>query len=323
MATRSPHYNTRYKHDLTPRQRQVLDLVARGCTNSEIARRLELSLDGAKWHVSEILSKLGVQTREEAADYWRAHNRPWARVSRGVALLGPFGALKTALGAAAGVALAVVSITAYFGLDQSGSEPPVASPPAETGVPTLPPQPTRPATLDGITAGSTTIPPEVLATADQLARLVHANNIAGLLALSMPQTFSCPAGPPRDGAPYPLCEGAAANEQRLGFRIALHGGEGETVGSTGFEAYLRRSVSPAAKLVSIGCGDGKYCDAGFVVAFSPALQTSVFYFELSNPHGGGEPKIHGLGLSGDNADDIVHGGATMSWLGSTVFYPVK
>ncbi len=54
---------------LTPRQRQVLRLVAAGRTNPEIAGTLGISLAGAKWHVSEVLSRLGVTSREEAAGY--------------------------------------------------------------------------------------------------------------------------------------------------------------------------------------------------------------------------------------------------------------
>lgn len=52
---------------LTPRQRQVLRLLAAGRTNPEIARALGISLAGAKWHVSEVLSRLGVTSRIEAA----------------------------------------------------------------------------------------------------------------------------------------------------------------------------------------------------------------------------------------------------------------
>ena len=52
---------------LTPRQWEVLALIRDGCTDQQIADRLGISLDGAKYHVSEILSRLGVETREEAA----------------------------------------------------------------------------------------------------------------------------------------------------------------------------------------------------------------------------------------------------------------
>ncbi len=53
--------------DLTAREREVLDLVRLGLTNEEIASRLGITEAGAKYHVSQILSKLGVATREEAA----------------------------------------------------------------------------------------------------------------------------------------------------------------------------------------------------------------------------------------------------------------
>jgi DNA-binding CsgD family transcriptional regulator len=65
--------------ELSDRQRQVLDLIARGATNAQIAERLGITLDGAKWHVREILSRLGVETREEAADWWRSSGR-WPRM---------------------------------------------------------------------------------------------------------------------------------------------------------------------------------------------------------------------------------------------------
>ena len=89
MVTRPAHYNTRYKFDLSPRQREVLDLIARGRTNPEIADTLGVSLDGAKYHVREILAKLDVESREEAAMFWRSYNRPMARLER--ALSGVFG----------------------------------------------------------------------------------------------------------------------------------------------------------------------------------------------------------------------------------------
>ena len=52
---------------LTPRQWQVLALIREGLTDREIAQRLGISLDGVKFHVSEILGKLGVTSRNEAA----------------------------------------------------------------------------------------------------------------------------------------------------------------------------------------------------------------------------------------------------------------
>ncbi|HEY4669132.1 MAG TPA: helix-turn-helix transcriptional regulator, partial [Tepidiformaceae bacterium] len=79
---------------LSERQREVLDLMARGRTNAEIADRLGLSLEGAKWHVREIFGRLGVDSREEAVRLWRDQQSSsrrvlaWLPSSGGVALAG-------------------------------------------------------------------------------------------------------------------------------------------------------------------------------------------------------------------------------------------
>ena len=49
------------------RERQVLALVARGATNREIGGELFMAEKTASVHVSRILSKLGVQSRTQAA----------------------------------------------------------------------------------------------------------------------------------------------------------------------------------------------------------------------------------------------------------------
>ena len=67
---------------LTPREWEVLAHVRQGLTNREIAERLGISLSGAKHHVSEIITKLGVESREEAAMWQREPEaaRRWAGV---------------------------------------------------------------------------------------------------------------------------------------------------------------------------------------------------------------------------------------------------
>jgi DNA-binding NarL/FixJ family response regulator len=54
---------------LTPRQREVLELVAQGMTNREIAQALHISPDTVKYHVSNVLERLHVQSRYELAGY--------------------------------------------------------------------------------------------------------------------------------------------------------------------------------------------------------------------------------------------------------------
>jgi two-component system, NarL family, nitrate/nitrite response regulator NarL len=52
---------------LSPRECQVLDLLARGWDNARIAAALYVSLGTVKHHISNILSKLGVENRIQAA----------------------------------------------------------------------------------------------------------------------------------------------------------------------------------------------------------------------------------------------------------------
>lgn len=96
----------RTSHPWTPRQREVLDHIARGKTNPEIAAELGISLAGVKWHVSEVLSILGVDSREEAAAYWRRWNAPLARGRRWLAALAWAGTVKATAGAAGVAAVA-------------------------------------------------------------------------------------------------------------------------------------------------------------------------------------------------------------------------
>jgi two-component system, NarL family, response regulator LiaR len=60
--------------DLTQREHQVLDLVAQGLNNQEIAAELHISLSTVQFHVSHIFQKLAVHNRIEAAAFAVRHN---------------------------------------------------------------------------------------------------------------------------------------------------------------------------------------------------------------------------------------------------------
>lgn len=55
----------------TPRQREVVELIAAGCSNEEIARRLGISPRTAKAHCDVLRQKLGVAKRRQVPAAYR------------------------------------------------------------------------------------------------------------------------------------------------------------------------------------------------------------------------------------------------------------
>ena len=53
--------------NLSPREKSVLELVAFGLNNKEIAGRMHVSVDAIRWHLRHIYTKLHVHSRTEAA----------------------------------------------------------------------------------------------------------------------------------------------------------------------------------------------------------------------------------------------------------------
>ena len=58
---------------LTPREREVLQMISAGLGNKEIAGRLSISEHTVKFHVASILGKLGASTRTEAVSIGIRH----------------------------------------------------------------------------------------------------------------------------------------------------------------------------------------------------------------------------------------------------------
>ena len=75
-ATPSP-VSTSDTRGLTAREAEVLALVGRGLTNGEIATELFISTKTASVHVSNILRKLGLKSRIQAAAHAQTRRAPW------------------------------------------------------------------------------------------------------------------------------------------------------------------------------------------------------------------------------------------------------
>ncbi len=123
---------------LTPAEQRVLAELRRGGTNAEIAVRLGVTLDTVKFHISNMLGKLGLENRRELAA-WRAEPR-----RRLFGLLAVPGALEpvgrvlvwagVAAAGAAAVAVVAVVLIVLAGLD--GGEQQLALAPTATATPT-------------------------------------------------------------------------------------------------------------------------------------------------------------------------------------------
>src|SRR5438093_1692465 len=165
---------------LTPREWQVLALLRQGLTNEQIAQRLDISFATAKYHVAEIISKLGVQTREEAAA-WQPEGvamRWWQRaalapLSGALRRLAPLTLAKAAIATGALVAVAGLAVVAvllsrdgddHFAETAAGSTPAPTRPFVARPAQTTSPVPT--ATLPGAIA-----PPAATSEPIQTSRL--------------------------------------------------------------------------------------------------------------------------------------------------------
>ena len=111
---------------LTPREWEVMDQLRQGKSNPEIARQMGISRAGAKYHVSEILGKLDLVSRYEAAT-WKPSRRVWWLAGLLVFLPWPFKSLwwgsATKVAAAAAVTAAVVAFAIPDGFGRFVTDP--------------------------------------------------------------------------------------------------------------------------------------------------------------------------------------------------------
>ncbi len=105
----------RPRHELlTPAELRVLDQLRRGLTNAEIAEALGTSLDAVKYHVSNMLGKLGFENREELAAWRQPPGPSW--LSRGLLVK-----LGLAAGAVAATGAATVALVLFRAGDEEGT----------------------------------------------------------------------------------------------------------------------------------------------------------------------------------------------------------
>jgi DNA-binding CsgD family transcriptional regulator len=113
---------------LTPREWEVLDHLRERLTNEQIAERLGITPDGAKYHVSQILSKLGVENREEAARWEpQAATGAWWRLLAPLPLAAKVAGVVIVVGAAVGLGLLA------WGVAETGG--PASSPASRSNTP--------------------------------------------------------------------------------------------------------------------------------------------------------------------------------------------
>lgn len=95
----------------------MLDLLREGLSDQEIADRLEMTLSGAKHHVSDILSRLGVVSRGEAATWEPTVQRSsWWQRAVLLGLAWKATAIVVVLGASVGIGVLA------WGVSRTGSE---------------------------------------------------------------------------------------------------------------------------------------------------------------------------------------------------------
>ena len=107
-----------YPDILTPREWEVMEHLREGKSNPEIAQQLGISRAGAKYHVSEILGKLALSRREEAAAWRPSQRRWWAAGTLAGFLAWPFREVWWGATAKAAVAAALVATVAVFAVPE-------------------------------------------------------------------------------------------------------------------------------------------------------------------------------------------------------------
>ena len=92
-AFQQPITTTVEVEDLRPSEKKILELLAHGLANKEIANRLGLSASTVRWHLENIYDKLHVSSRTEAVLKYHSSHPPANREREQTGKQGPAGDL--------------------------------------------------------------------------------------------------------------------------------------------------------------------------------------------------------------------------------------
>ena len=102
---------------LTPREWEVMEGLRQGKSNPEIAQGMGISRAGARYHVSEILGKLGLASRYQAAA-WVPTRVPWWQAAALSFLAWPFKNMLWGSGAKVAAAAAMAATVVAFAVPE-------------------------------------------------------------------------------------------------------------------------------------------------------------------------------------------------------------
>lgn len=156
----------------------------KGYTNARIAEALGISLEGAKWHVREILEVTGASSREEAAELWRVETglprRLWRMTWRAGWVVAGLGAV-----AVASLALVAVLLALTGGDDDEAGAPGKDTATAKLS-PTLTGRPTTAPTPPATTAPTTASTPPKLQSPSRTTRVAFVDYVTAHLESNVP-----------------------------------------------------------------------------------------------------------------------------------------
>jgi DNA-binding CsgD family transcriptional regulator len=203
--------------DLTARERDVVRLMAAGRTNGEIAEALGITFATAKWHVSAIIGKLGVSTRDEAVAEWRRRQKRLpARLRRRFAFIPHAATLRIAIAIGGSIGAVGVAAAVVIAVRDGGDETP--GPPA-------------------ISTAVTSLDP-ARAMADQVVAIARAGALPAFRQLMRASSSPCLAFA-GNGFAAP-CPAGVPNGTQVDFFPAVSDGGAVTAGD--LDALLARSV---------------------------------------------------------------------------------